>query len=156
VGLNLIFLGVAIVIIGGGLFFPARGARNRDRMRQGWPTAKGTVTSCEVVQPAALAAGGSQASNQYDVKVQFQFRAGGQLHFGSTVAYPRTLYGKQEADGLAAKYPAGGAATVYYDPEDFRTCYLEIRTTAKYYRMSIVLMVIGGLVGLYGILQTFA
>ena len=152
-GPNIIFIGVAIVIIGAGMFFPARSARARDRMRQAWPTAKATVTACEVVPSSA---GGSGASNQFDVKVRFQFHAGGQLHFGSTVAYPRMLYGKQEADSIASKYPAGGTVTVYYDPEDLRACYLEIRTTARYYRTSVVLMVIGGLIALIGILQTFA
>jgi hypothetical protein len=155
VGFNLLFLGVAIVIIGAGMYFPARRARKRDQMRLSWPTAKGTITSSEVVQPPALTAAPSKGPEQFDVSVKFQFRAGGQLHFGSTVSYPRYLYEKQEADRITARYPAGAAVTVYYNPEDYRECYLEIQTTAKFYRTSIVLMVVGVLTGLFGILQTF-
>jgi hypothetical protein len=155
VGLNILFLGVAIVIIGAGTFFPARSARRRDQVRLSWPTAKGTVTSSETVQPPALAAAPSKGPEQFDVSVKFQFRAGGQLHFGSTVSYPRYLYPKQEADRIVARYPAGATVTVYYNPEDFRECYLEIRTTAKFYRTSLVLMGIGVVTGLYGLLQTF-
>jgi hypothetical protein len=146
---------VAIVIIGAGMFFPARSARKRDQVRLSWPTAKGTVTSSEVVQPPGLAAAPSKDSEEFDVSVKFQFRAGGQLHFGSTVSYPRFLYGKQEADRIVSRYPAGAAVTVFSNPEDYRECYLEIRTTAKFYRTSVVLMTFGVMTGLYGLLQTF-
>jgi len=152
VGPNLIFLGVAIVIIGAGIFFPARGAHKRDQIRQSWPKAKGTITASEVVQPKALIKEGSKDADQFDVSVQYEFRAGGQLHFGSAVSSPRYFYGKPEADRIASRYPAGATVTVYYNPEDYRECYLEIRNTAKYYRTSVALMIAGGLVGLSGIL----
>ena len=152
---NLIFIGFAIVIIGAGLFFPARSARKRDQMRQSWPTAKGTITLSKVVQPQAFAAERSKDSGQFDVSVQYEFRAGGQLHFGSSVSYPRYFYGKQEADNLSSRFPAGATVTVYYNPEDYRECYLEIQNTAKYYRTSIALLILGVLVGLFGILQSF-
>jgi len=155
VGPNLLFIGIAFAIIGLGIFFPARSARKRDRMRQSWPTAKGTITASKVVQPQALAAEGSKDSGQFDVSVQYEFRAGGQLHFGAAVSYPRYFYGKQEADNISTRYPAGAAVTVYYNPEDYRECYLEIRNTAKYYRTSIALIILGGLVGLFGLLQSF-
>jgi hypothetical protein len=155
VGLNILFLGVAIVIIGAGTFFPARSARKRDQARLSWPTAKGTVTSSEAVQPPGFAAAPSKGPELFDASVKFQFRAGGQLHFGSTVSYPRFLYRKEEADRIVARYPAGAAVNVIYNPEDFRECYLEIRTTAKFYRTSIALMVVGAVTGLYGLLQTF-
>ncbi len=151
---NLIFIGLAILIIGAGMFLPARSARKRDQMRQSWPTAKGTVTSSTMAQPQAFAAEGTKGSAQFDVSVQYQFRAGGQLHFGSAVSYPRFFFGKQEADSIISRYPAGATVTVYYNPEDYRECYLEIRNTAKYYRTSFVLMVVGGAIGLYGIFQS--
>lgn len=77
------------------------------------------------------------------------------MHFGSTISYPHYLHEKEEADRIASRYPAGAAATVYYNPEDYRECYLEIPNTAKNYRTSIVLLVIGGIIGLVGILQLF-
>jgi hypothetical protein len=155
VSLSILFLGVAFVIIGSGMFFQARKARKWDQARQSWPTAKGTIASIEVFQPAALAAGNPKGPEQFDVSVKYEFRAGGQLHFGSTISYPRYLHEKEEADRIASRYPAGAAATVYYNPEDYRECYLEIPNTAKNYRTSIVLLVIGGIIGLVGILQLF-
>jgi hypothetical protein len=152
-GLDFFFVGIVIVVIGAGLFFPARSARKRDQMRQSWPTAKGTVTSSEVVQPQALAAVPSKSPNQFDASVKYEFRAGGQLHFGASVSYPRYLYRKEEADRIVSRYPAGGAVTVYYNPEDFRECYLEIQNTAKYYRTGMVIMAAGVLIILFGILQ---
>jgi hypothetical protein len=154
-GSNFFFLGIVIAVIGVGIFFPARSARKRDQMRLSWPTAKATVMSAEVVQPQALAAGTSKNADQFDVSVKYQFRAGGQLHFGASVSYPRYLYREQEADRIVSRYPAGATVTVYYNPEDPRECYLEIQNTAKYYRTSIVIMVAGGLAFLFGILQTF-
>jgi hypothetical protein len=154
VGSNLLLIGLALVIIGAGIFFPARSARKRDQMRQSWPTAKGTITSSKVVQPQTLAAEGSKDPDQFDVSVQYEFRAGGQLHFGSSVSYPRYFYKKLEADNISSRYPAGATVTVYYNPEDYRECYLEIRNTAKYYRTSIALLILGVLVGLFGVLQS--
>jgi hypothetical protein len=137
------------------MFFPARSARKRDQARLSWSTAKGTVTSSETVEPPEIAGAPAKGPEQFDVAVKFQFRAGGQLHFGSTVSYPRYLYRKEEADRIVSRYPAGAAVTVIYNPEDFRECYLEIRTTAKFYRTSIVLIAIGVVTGLYGLLLTF-
>jgi hypothetical protein len=155
-GLDFLFLGVVIVVIGGGMFLTARSARKHDQERSFWPTVKGTVTSSEVVRPPAIAAGKPDGSGQLDVSIKYQFRAGGQLHFGATVSYPRSLYGKEEADRLVSRFPAGATVTVYHNPEDYRDCYLEIRPTAKNYRTSILIMIVGGIVGLFGILQFFA
>lgn len=154
-GANIIFIGMAIAIIGGGFFLQARTARKRDHIRQSWPTTKGTIASSRVVPPRAPAAESSNEPGQFDVSVQYEFRAGGQLHFGSAISFPRYLYSKPEADRIVARYPAGASVTVYYNPEDYRECYLELRTTAKYYRTSIALLLLGVLVGLFGILQTF-
>jgi hypothetical protein len=90
---------------------------------------------------------------QYDVAVKYQFRSGGQLHFGSTVAYPRFLYTKAEAEKIVARYRAGATVTVHHNPEDIRECYLENQATAKNYRTSIVLMAAGALVMGFGLLQ---
>lgn len=68
--LSILFLGVAFVIIGSGMFFQARKARKRDQARQSWPTAKGTIASIEVFQPAVLAAGNPKGPEQFDVSVK--------------------------------------------------------------------------------------
>jgi hypothetical protein len=152
-GSDFFFVGIVIVVIGASLFLPARSARKRDQMHQSWPTAKGTITSAEVVQPQAVAAAPSKSASQFDASVKYEFRAGGQLHFGATVSYPRYLYRKEEAERIVSRYPTGAAVTVYYNPEDIRECYLEIQNTAKYYRTGIVVMAAGVLAILFGILR---
>jgi len=151
-GSNLLIVGVVLIVFGVSLFLPARNARKRDQIREAWSTAKGTVMSSEVVAQPPLVTKLGKDIRQYDVAVKYQFRSGGQLHFGSTVSYPRYLYDKDEAERIAARYPVGAAVTVHHNPEDTRECYLEIEKTAKNYRTSIVITVVGGLVFLFGLL----
>ncbi|MGB7537797.1 MAG: DUF3592 domain-containing protein [Anaerolineales bacterium] len=150
-GFNLLVIGVIILVFGISLFLPARSARKHDQIREGWPTAKGTVTSSEAAAQPPLQRMGKEML-QYDVVMKYQFRSGGQLHFGSAVSYPRYLYGKQEAEKITARYPAGASVTVHHNPEDVRECYLEIEKTAKNYRTSVACMIVGGVVMLIGFL----
>jgi hypothetical protein len=150
-GLNLFILGMVIAVFGISLFLPARSARKRDQAFEAWPTAKGTVISCEVVPQPPLNKAGREIL-QYDVDVKYQFRTGGQLHFGSSLSLPRYLYGKDEAERIAARYPAGSEVAVHHNPDEVRECYLEIQKTAKYYRTSIVLIAAGALLFVLGFL----
>jgi hypothetical protein len=150
-GFNFMVIGVIILVFGISLFLPARSARKHDQIRDGWPTAKGTVTSSEVVAQPPLQKMGKEII-QYDVSVKYQFRSGGQLHFGSAVSYPRYLYGKEDAERIAARYPANASVTVHHNPEDVRECYLEIEKTAKNYNTSIACMIVGGVVIVAGLL----
>jgi hypothetical protein len=151
-GTNLFFVGAVIAILALGMFIPARRARARDQIQQAWPTAKGTVMSSEIISQPPMVTPSGKSIQQYDVSVKYQFRSGGQLHFGSAVSSPRYLYTKSEADRIAARYPAGEPVIVHHNPEDTRECYLEVHTTAKNYRLSIFLMIIGGIIILYGLL----
>jgi hypothetical protein len=151
-GFNLLIISVIILVFGVSLFLPARSARKHDQIREAWPTAKGTVTSSDVVAQPPLVTKLGKEVIQYDVAVKYQFRTGGQLHFGSAVSYPRYLYGKDEAERITARYPAGASVTVHHNPEDVRECYLEIEKTAKNYRTSIACMIVGGVVTLLGLL----
>jgi hypothetical protein len=150
-GVSILFLGVMVVIAGVSMFLPARNARKNDQIREAWPTSQGTVTSSEIVAQPPMEGKTGKEILQYDVSVKYQFRSGGQLHFGSTVSYPRHLYTKSEADKVAARYPEGAAVAVRHNPEDTRECYLEIEKTEKGYGTSIVLMVIGGILTLSGL-----
>ncbi|OGO10251.1 MAG: hypothetical protein A3K46_08660 [Chloroflexi bacterium RBG_13_60_9] len=151
-GFNLLVIGVIVLVFGISLFFPARSARKHDQIREGWPTAKGTVTSSELVAQPPLVSRLGKEILQYDAVVKYQFRSGGQLHFGSAVSYPRYLHTKEQAERIAARYPAGAAVTVHHNPEDVRECYLEIEKTARNYRTSIACMVAGGVLTLIGLL----
>jgi hypothetical protein len=142
-GVNLIFLGVVCLVFGVSLFLPARTDRRRDESRTAWPTDKGTVMSSQAVAQPPLVSKTGKEVLQFDADVKYQFRSGGQLHFGSAVSYPRHLHTKEEAEKIIARYPAGAAVTVHHNPEDPRESYLEIEKTAKYYRTSIAIIVLG-------------
>ena len=62
----LLVIGVIILVFGISLFLPARSARKHDQIRDGWPTAKGTVTSSEVTAQPPLQKMGKEII-QYDV-----------------------------------------------------------------------------------------
>ncbi len=154
-GLNFFIVGMVLAVFGISLFLPARAARKRDQIREAWPTAKGTVMSTEVVAQPPLVTKLGREILQYDVAVKYQFRSGGQLHFGSTISYPRYLFAKDEAERIAARYPAGSSVTVHHNPDDIRECYLEIQKTAKNYRTSIALIAAGALIFVLGLLTGF-
>jgi hypothetical protein len=153
-GVNFLFIGIILGIFGVSLFLPARKARKQDEMRQAWPTDKGTVISSEVVAQPPLSRMGKQVL-QFDAVIQYQFRYGGQLHFGSGVVYPRHLFSRPEAEALVAGNPAGATVEVHHNPDDIRESYLVLEPTAQNYRTSIAVIVVGVVVALAGILIGF-
>jgi hypothetical protein len=153
-GINFLFIGIILAVFGVSLFLPARKARKEDETRQAWPTDKGTVISSEETEQPPLNRMGKQII-QYDAVIQYQFRSGGQLHFGSGVSNPRHLFSKKEADALIARYPAGATVTVHHNPDDIRECYLEIENTARNYGTSIAVIVVGVVLILLGLLVGF-
>jgi hypothetical protein len=149
-GYTFLIIGVMALVLGISMFLPARNARKQDLIHDAWPKVKGTVMSSEVVAQPPLPNRTGKLIFQYDVAVKYQFRTGGQLHFGSTISLPRYLYGKEDADRMAARYPAGAAVTVQHNPEDVRECYLEIAKTARFFRTSLVITIAGGIFTLLG------
>jgi hypothetical protein len=150
---SFIFTAIFIVIIGLTFYLPARKARNRDKIRETWPTVKGTVTSSSVV-PATMAVHQTRQPVLYDAIVKYQFRAGGQLRFGDTVAFPRRLWTEKEANQIVARYPAGAPATVRYNLENVLECYLEFSPSAdaRSYNLAIHLFCVAGVVLVLGLL----
>lgn len=153
-GVNFLFIGIILGIFGVSLFLPARKTRKQDEIRQAWPTDKGTVISSEVVAQPPLTRLGKEIL-QFDAVIKYQFRYGGQLHFGTGVVYPRHLFSRPEADGLVARYPAGATVDVHHNPDDIRESYLVMENTAQNYRTSIAVIAVGVGLTLAGILIGF-
>ncbi len=132
-------------LVGATVFFPARKARNQDKIIESWPTAKGTANTSSI-QPAATISSGKRGPALYDVVVKYQFRAAGQLHFGETVSFPRRLYKEEEARAVLARYPAGAPITIHYNLENALECYLEFIPSAesRNYTLGILLFVAAG------------
>jgi MFS superfamily sulfate permease-like transporter len=151
-GVSFIVIGVMLGMIGISMFLPARSARKRDQVRRSWPTVNGTVISSEVKVLPPLAGKSGGKTSQYEVNVRYQFRTGGQLHFGTAISDRRYLYEKTEADRISARYPVGESVTVYHDPENVGNCFLEMHPAAGNYGISILFLAAGGLSVLVGLL----
>jgi hypothetical protein len=156
-GVSFIFTAIFVVLIGLTVFLPARKARNHDRIRESWPTAKGTVTSSNVVA-ATMAVREKREPVLYEAVVKYQFRAGGQLKFADTVAFPRQLWSEKEAGQISARYPAGAEVTVHYNLENPLECYLEFIPSreARNYNLGILIFAGAGVIvvlGLLGLIQ---
>lgn len=150
---SFIFTAIFIIIIGLTFYLPARRARNRDKIREAWPTAKGTVTSSSAV-PATMAVRENRQPVLFEAIVKYQFRAGGQLRFGDTVAFPRRLWTEKEATQIVARYPVGAPVTVRYNLENVLECYLEFSPSAdaRSYKVAILLFGAAAVVLVLGLL----
>lgn len=151
-GMNFFLLGLVVAFFGISMFLPARHARKRDQALRAWPTVEGTVISCEVKNLPPLVTKLGKQILQYDVIIKYQFRTGGQLHFGSSLSIPRFLYKKTEAEDIAARFPAGASVDVHHNPDDIQECYLIMYPSAKYYRTSIAIIATGALFVVLGFL----
>jgi hypothetical protein len=141
-----IVMAIFLALVGATVFFPARKARNHDKIRESWPTAKGTVISSNAVA-SPLATGRGREQALYDAVVKYQFRAGGQLHFGETVAFPRRLFKEGKARQIAERYPAGSPITVHYNLENALECYLDFIPSpeSRNYNLGILVFVVAAI-----------
>jgi hypothetical protein len=144
---------IFVAIIGFTVFWPARKARNHDRIRESWPTAKGTVTSSAAI-PATMAVHQSREPVLYEAAVKYQFRAGGQLRFADSVAFPRRLWSEKEANQIVLRHPANAPVTVHYNLENPLECYLEFipSAEARNYRLGIVIFCAAGVILAFGLI----
>jgi Protein of unknown function (DUF3592) len=145
-------LGVILFFFGLNLFLKARGARKRDQNRGSWPTAKGTILSIDVVPQEPLSTAGKSKPPLFDINMSYQFRAGGQLHFGSFFTYPRHLFYQKEVDRIQEQYKKGMSVGVHYNLENPQESYLEYERLEKYYTLSILMMALGGIIFIQNIL----
>ena len=154
--MDFFIVGVFLLVIGITVFFPARAARKTNQRRAGWPRVNGKITSGAEVTVGDPHADETGHKPLYDIHVRYEFRAGGQLHFGSAVNYPRVMWNKAEADRLAAKYQKGNSVEVRFNPEDPQDCYLAINgeSSARYYGISLVSIIVGAVILVISLLSS--
>jgi hypothetical protein len=152
VNISFCMLGLFLIFIGVNLYLGARRARKIDQIRESWPTAKGTILSIQVASEQPISPSGKTKEPQFNITANYQFRAGGQLRFGSILTYPRHFFLKKDMDRIQEQYKKGTTVDVHYDLENPQDCFLEFERSAKYYRTSIFLMVLGGILAILNIL----
>jgi hypothetical protein len=91
------------------------GARRRSKAAQGWPSVRGTIVKSEVEEFWERTDGHS--SKSYRAAVEFAYAVRGRDYRGNQIKLDVKVSGSQAgAAKVTAKYPAGGAVDVPYDP----------------------------------------
>ncbi len=88
-----------------------------------WPTAQGTVLSSRAEPRRTLSSAGGSGSGQavtvWSPLVEYSYSVGERAYHGSRIAFgPEVSGGRELADAAVARYPAGAAVTVHYDPSN--------------------------------------
>ena len=94
-----------------------------------WPTVQGTVTDSQLSSYEETS--GDSSTTRYRANITYRYMVNGHPLIGSQVGFDdldRT--GQSEVEAIIARYPAGSAVTVYYDPARPQTAVLETGLTA--------------------------
>jgi hypothetical protein len=105
-------------------------SNRRDAMKAArWPTEAGTVLSSRSVSRRVLAPGrGNVTMEVWSPLVEFSYRVGGRDYHGARIAFGAGVSGGRDlAEATVARYPAGSAVTVHYDPANPSSAVLEPR-----------------------------
>jgi hypothetical protein len=94
-----------------------------------WPTTTGKILSSVAEGHGTLASGGrGQAGTVWSPVVEYSYQVAGRDYHGSRIAFGGDVSGSRDfAQGIAARYPAGSAVTVHFDPDNPSFAVLEPR-----------------------------
>jgi hypothetical protein len=83
-----------------------------------WPTVAGRILSSVAEEHRSFGAGGrGQTVTVWSPVVEYSYRIEGRDYHGSRIAFGADVAGSRDfAEAIAARYPAGSAVTVHYDP----------------------------------------
>jgi hypothetical protein len=110
---------IVLVLAGLGVVLFAVYIRNLARVRASgsWPAVQGTVTESWIEEDATTEEDGT-ISRRYAPKVSYRYTVMGMEYQGDRIAFgPGTSGSRSSAEKVLARYPKGGAALVYYNPE---------------------------------------
>jgi hypothetical protein len=137
-------------IVHGFLFFVAAGliaslvvisdlAETRAAMR--WPTVAGTVLSSRAESRRELThTGGGTTATVWSPLVEYSYRVGARSYHGARIAFgPEVAAGRDLAEAVVARYPAGAAVTVHYDPTNPAHATLETNLAHRWVALVIPL-----------------
>jgi hypothetical protein len=114
------------------------GVRRRGREAQGWPTVTGTIVKSEVEEFRDRTGGSSSLS--YRAAVEYSYQVRGHTYRSNQIKLDVTVSGtKAAAEKVTAKYPAGSAVTVHYDPDNPGTAALEKATGMTWLILAVTL-----------------
>lgn len=137
----LLFLGLGIFLI-----YRNQQSKKKAQLSQNWPVTKGQITDSHVNRSVDTDSEGS-TSTTYAASVAYTYDVGGQVYNGRNIAFGfNPSYSNQsKAQATVARYPAGSAVSVYYDPNNPADAVLERQVSGSNVMMilGIVFTVIG-------------
>ncbi|MCW3837931.1 DUF3592 domain-containing protein [Sphingomonas canadensis] len=110
---------IVLAFAGGFFFLHYRGVRKAAEA-SAWPRAAGVIERCDVTEHSDSSSNDGAVSYSYHVAVTYAYQAGGQARTGKRIHFgPAPSFGSRyKAEAYAARYPAGAAVQVAYDPAD--------------------------------------
>ncbi|HEY9054710.1 MAG TPA: DUF3592 domain-containing protein [Rectinemataceae bacterium] len=128
------FVGAVLSVAGVGL--GAGGLKSRARVKRalGWPTAKGTISSSELVKRTSTGMGQKGRAvkrESWEASVKYSYEVEGKKYTGNSLGLDPMQGGKARAEALVARYASGSEAEVHYDPADPKVAVLDPRLSAS-------------------------
>ena len=132
--------GIAFVLIGYNSMQKAKAAK-------AWPTVEGRITASEVDSYWKRDRdSGSQRMHQ--AKIAYEYTVDGENYESTKISFMNTSSSmRSQAQAVVKKYPAGGTATIYYNPLNPQEAVLEPGATGG----AMFFMAAGGIFALIGI-----
>ncbi|MDZ4159231.1 MAG: DUF3592 domain-containing protein [Anaerolineaceae bacterium] len=103
-------------------------ARKKAKISQTWPTTQGTVLSATMVESKSYDHERSIPRTIFKPVVEYSYQVSGVEFNGNRIAFGATSYNYTKAKEILSRYPAGGAVTVHYNPEDASDAALETKS----------------------------
>jgi hypothetical protein len=117
---------LALLGLGAYLIFFSLRSKKKAEDSQGWPSTNGTIVSAEVKRSVNRDEDGHESYAYYPA-VEYTYQCAGQTFTGKRLSFGGLVAQKNPAAVQTAlqKYPAGGAVTVYYNPDNPSEAVLE-------------------------------
>ena len=113
------FFSILIVIatlgIGFWFLYAAISTRQKSKIAQEWPVARGVVTVSEVVEDRMRSATG-KASVSYIPEVRYEYNVNGEKLTGNKIVFGNSSYAYITAAEICEHFPVGAPVDVYYNP----------------------------------------
>ena len=155
----LIFLGIFLLVAGGGFLFWGLSARRKADAwalaAATWPVAPGVIIAAQVgngfVEGASMVTGQlrDRGRHYYTPSVLYRYTVGAQEFEGNRLRFGwLTFNSSSAAQGVLAAYPVGRQLPVRFDPSNPATSVLEVAAANK---NATVAIVFGGLMLAFGL-----
>lgn len=121
------------------------------RARRGWPAIRGVVTGGGIRQRTSGV--GEEESVIFVPVVEFQYEVGSKTYAASGPGFNETGYGsRSRAENVLARYPAGAAVEVHYNPAKPGEAFLESSNTLAWIMLGVgcALLAVAVVLGIYG------